>query len=233
MITIYTLCYNEELMLPYFIAHYRAMFPGCRIVVYDNESTDKTAAIALANNCEVVSYSTKNKLSDSTYLEIKNNCWKNAKTDWVLVADCDELCCITENMLRSEAGFGATVILFNGYNMVNMQDDMNIIGISHGVRAPSYDKKYCFNKKHIPEIKYDMGCHTAQPIGVVNVSAGSYVCMHYKYINPDYMIKRHALFASRLSDENRLKGYGGHYLNTALQIRNEFREARKQAIKIL
>jgi len=35
--TIYTITYNEELMLPYFIRHYRLRFPNCKIVVYDNE----------------------------------------------------------------------------------------------------------------------------------------------------------------------------------------------------
>jgi glycosyltransferase involved in cell wall biosynthesis len=91
MVTIFTVAYNEEIMLPFFIKWYRKRFPNCRIVVYDNESTDDTVKIALENNCEVITYCTNNQLSDSKYLEIKNNCWKDATTDWVLVCDVDEM----------------------------------------------------------------------------------------------------------------------------------------------
>lgn len=233
MITIYTLTYNEEFMLPFFIEHYRALFPGCNIVVYDNESTDRTRQIAKDNGCEVRLNQTMGQLSDARYLAIKNNCWKTADTDWVLVADCDELCCITEKQLMEEATMETTLISFDGYNMVNMHDDMDLHGINHGVRAKSYDKTYCFNKQHIQEINYHMGCHTSSPVGNLIKSLGTYFCFHYKYINADYMVKRHAQFAARLSEENKAKGYGGHYQYPEGQIREEFNNARKQAIKIL
>ena len=71
-ITIYTVAYNEELMLPFFIKHYRTLFPECHIVVYDNQSTDRTVEIAKESNCEVIQYDTDNKISDRKYLEIKN-----------------------------------------------------------------------------------------------------------------------------------------------------------------
>ena len=54
MITIYTIAYNEEVMLPFMIKWYRERFPECKIVVYDNFSTDKTEEIALSNDCQVV-----------------------------------------------------------------------------------------------------------------------------------------------------------------------------------
>ena len=44
-ITVYTIAYNEELMIPHFIAHYRKQFPNCKIVVFDNESTDNTIKV--------------------------------------------------------------------------------------------------------------------------------------------------------------------------------------------
>lgn len=234
MITVYTICFNEEFMLPHFIAHYRSRFPDCKIVVYDNESTDRTVEIALANDCEVRTYKTGGKLDDTTYLQIKNNCWKDAKTDWVLIADCDELCNIYEVQLKQRNRAGVTMIPFHGFNMVNLNDDMNFESIAYGVRAPSYDKAYLFNRKHIKEINYGPGCHSCAPQGYVDY--GKQVpqnVYHYKYLNPDYMVNRHKVFASRLSAENLKRGYGGHYLYTEEQIRNEFAEARKQAIKIL
>lgn len=225
MITIYGICYNEKLMLPFFIKHYRVMFPNCRIVIYDNQSTDASIQIATDNNCEVITYNTNNKLSDEMYLKIKNNCWKTALTDWVLISDIDEHLQIDQEMLANEELNGSTVISFHGYNMVNHENDLNIAGINKGFRATSYDKRYLFNKREIREINYAPGCHKAFPEGVVKLSSINYICRHYKYVNVEYMIKRHAMFAARLSPENLRAGWGGHYQNTEEEIRKEFQEA--------
>jgi len=227
--TIYTITYNEELMLPYFIRHYRERFPNCKIVVYDNESTDDTRAISIGMDCELITYSTNNKLSDSTYLEIKNNCWKNDK-GWVIVADCDEFLDIWESDLDNEQ---ASIISVEAYNMVNIEDNLDILGITHGVRSTSYDKAYCFNASKIHKINYNAGCHSCSPVGQVSYSKKKYEARHYKYINIDYMIARHAIFAERRSDENIAKGYGEHYAYPPDKIRNEFLTARKNAIKLL
>jgi glycosyltransferase involved in cell wall biosynthesis len=227
--TIFTITYNEELMLPYFIKHYRSRFAGCKIVVYDNESTDKTVEIARYYNCEVITYSTNNKLSDTKYLEIKNNCWKN-ENGWVIVADCDEFLDVRETDLKNET---ATIISVEAYNMVNNNNDLNIDNIKHGVRSTSYDKAYCFNASKLAEINYSPGCHTCEPIPNATYSPSVYRAYHYKYINLDYMIKRHSLFAGRLSEENIKRGYGGHYLYTPEQIEKEFNEAIINSKQIL
>src|SRR3990167_11265325 len=100
MITVYTITYNESLLIQFMIDHYRSRFPDCRIVVYDNISTDDTVKIALANGCEVIPYDTNGQIQDSHYIQIKNNCWKDAKTDWVLICDMDELLDINTAQLK-------------------------------------------------------------------------------------------------------------------------------------
>lgn len=229
--TIFTITYNEELMLPIFVQHYRNRFPNCNIVVYDNYSTDNTVLIAKSLNCEVIQYDTGNKLSDTKYLEIKNNCWKDIN-GWVIVADCDELLDIDQLMLINLDNHGCTLIQATGYNMVNFNDDLNIESIVYGVRAKSYDKTICFNAAKIKEINYGPGAHSCSPIGLQRYTVLKIKLWHYKYINIDYMIKRHAEYGNRLSDENIKKGYGAHYLYTPEQITNEFNEAKKNAIKI-
>lgn len=229
MITIYALCYNEEVMLPYMIKFYRARFPNCRIVLWDNESTDSTHEIAIANHCEIKTYYTGGKLNDVKYLELKNSWWKDADTDWVLVCDVDELCDINDYMLRTEEERGSSLIRFHGFNMVNMWDNIDAASIKTGVRAESYDKCYLFNKQAISEINYQAGCHKANPVGRVLQSLNIYRCFHYKYLNLEYMIKRHEHFASRLSEDNHKKGYGYHYLYGREKITKEFNEARKNA----
>lgn len=226
--TIYTITYNEELMLPYFINHYRNSFPNCKIVVYDNESTDNTVAIALKHDCEVRTYKTNNQINDIVYLQIKNNCWKESK-GWVIVADCDELILVNENDLQKET---SSILKFQAYNMVNHFDNLDIYQIAHGVRSKSYDKFYCFDASRIKNIHYNAGCHSAAPIGDVVYSDTVYYAFHYKYINLNYMIKRHAMFAKRLSEENKKRGYGAHYLYPKEQIKLEFLEAIRTSIKI-
>lgn len=236
MVTIYTIAFNEELMMPYFIKHYRKMFPNCRIVVYDNESTDRTVEIVNSfPNTEVRTYSTGGKLNDEVYLEIKNNCWKDAQTDWVLVCDVDEHLYITDKQLKNDEYFGITAIYGNAFNMVGTfqaENEIDIEKIVLGVRADSYDKLFLFNKKYITEINYGPGCHSCSPKGrIINIH-GLYTTKHYKYIHPDYMVRRHKLFASRLSEINLKKGFGYHYLYSEEKIREEFKQAREQAHEI-
>jgi hypothetical protein len=74
--TVYSTVWNEEVRMPYFIKHYRERLPNCKIVIFDNKSTDKTIKIALDNDCTIVSFDTNNKVSDDALITNKNNCWR-------------------------------------------------------------------------------------------------------------------------------------------------------------
>lgn len=220
-------------MLPHFIRHYRKAFPSCKIVIYDNISTDQSWLIGREMGCEMRTYDTGGKLDDMTYLKLKNNVWKDADTDWVIVCDVDEHFCIDEKILQKAESKGQTVIKSEGWNLVNLQDDLDIQSIETGIRAPSYDKMYCFNKRHIKEVNYSPGCHGCSPSGNFVLTPESYILKHYKYININYMIERHALFASRMSDNNKKKGMGIHYTYSPERIRQEFENARLNAQIVL
>lgn len=222
MITIYTIAWNEEFMLPYFIYHYRQRFPECTIIVYDNQSTDRTKEIAERAGCEVRTLYTGNTLSDRAYLDIKNNAWKEALTDWVLIADVDEHLNIFESDILYEQSLGFTYIRAKGFNMVNLQHHMlPPMDLTHGIRAESYDKIYCFNKTKVKEINYGYGCHRASPVGELMPSSFVYTCRHYKYLQLEYMIGRHKQFSKRMSEHNRKHGLGVHYLYSPQEITKE------------
>lgn len=225
MITIYTITYNEEFILPYFISWYRERFPDCRIVIYDNESTDNTVEIAKENNCEVITYYTNNQLSDSKYLEIKNNCWKNAITDWVIVCDVDEFLEIDETMLNTDQ----TIYKAKGYNMCNVNNLVNVNNIRHGIEAAQYDKSILFNKKYITEINYTPGCHDCNPKGVVIYGKNNPKLLHMKFINENLMVKKYKSYANRLSEENLKYKWGYQYREEESNIREAFKNHLKLA----
>ena len=236
-ITIYTLTYNEEVLIEFFIKHYKKNFPNCQIVVFDNESTDNTKKIALDNGCEVITYTTENTLSDIDYLQIKNNCWKDSNTDWNIVCDCDELISITEGELKNEELNGTMVIKPKGYSLMNYDDNIILDNLKMGFRDVGFDKCVLFNKKYIKEINYSIGCHTCNPTthdGVhTKFNVIEYKLLHYKYLHPDYTVNRHKMFGERLSDENKKRGWGIHYQFTSNSIREYYEDKRKELIEIL
>lgn len=214
------------------VDHYRERFPRCRIVIFDNLSTDNTVKIARANNCEVIPFDTGGQFQDRRHMEIKDSCWKSANTDWVLVCDLDELLDINEAELKTEEQTGTTLIRSETYDMINLQDNLDITGMKYGVKSPIPGKFCLFNKKYISEINYSPGSHTCDPKGKVVYSTKAYKLYHYNSINPQVTIEKFKVRAKRLSPENLKNGWGYHYLMTAEEIREEYASECKKAIKV-
>lgn len=233
MPTVFTLAYNEAPFIQFMIEHYRTRFPDCPIVVYDNQSTDDTVKIAKDNGCRVVSFDTQDKFDELTNIEIKRNAWKSAETDWVIVCDTDELIDINQEDLVKEASCGSSIIRFEAYDMVNMENNSDWPTIKYGVRNKLYDKLYLFNRKRIYSINYLPGAHFAGPIGDVTYSTKVYPAYHYKYLSEDYLISRYDVFSARLSDSNRKNGWTTHCLISENQIREDFLQRRKVAQKVI
>lgn len=227
------MAYNEELLLQFMIDHYRSRFPDCHIVVNDNESTDRTKEIALSNNCEVLTYSTNSLVDDIKLRDLKNNCWRSAKTDWVLVCDVDELLDINEKDLENEDQLGSTIIKSEGYTMVNMEDNYDFINIKHGIRDTQYDKFFLFNKKKVLNINYECGAHQANPSGLIKFSNTAYKLYHWRFIHPDLTIIRNKMTAPRLSTINLKTGMGAYVLESEETSRIAFEDIRKRVKKIL
>jgi glycosyltransferase involved in cell wall biosynthesis len=195
-ITVYTISYNEELLIQFMIDHYRSRFPQCNIIFYDNSSTDNTVKIAYENNCQVITYNSGGTLNDGLHTNIKNTCWKNAPTDWVLVSDLDELLDINEQELEQEEQLGSTRIKSEGYHMVNLQDNYDIQSIKYGTRNYNYDKYMLFNKRYIQAMNYEVGAHQCRSVGQI-VDSRPYKMYHYKFINPELSISKHHLTFQR------------------------------------
>jgi glycosyltransferase involved in cell wall biosynthesis len=227
-LTIYTIAYNEEIMLPFMIDWYRKRFPECKIVVYDNYSTDSTEKIALEANCEIIKFDTNNEIRDDLYLEIKNNCWKHAKTDWVIVCDVDELLDVNEEILKKNE---YDIIQGKGFEMCGK--DETLYEINKGVYTPGYSKCICFNKIKVKEINFEPGCHICNPQPkTLQIGKEIINLYHFKWISFDYVNSRYKLFANRNSQKNKQKGWAVHYSFSDLVQKEYYNSLLKKRIKL-
>lgn len=238
MITIYVLTYNEELILPYFIKHYRARFHDCDIKIFDNFSTDDTIKIGEENNCDIIQHDSNNKIDERIYLSIKNECWKTSKTDWNIICDADEFLDIDERDINYETIYNdSNIIKSTAYHMINLEEnDLDIDKICYGVRATDYDKCLIFNKKYIKEINYSPGCHNCFPVAHNNkdikFNKKIYNLYHMTYLDKKTYYNKCKRNKERLSGMNLKKRWGYHYLMNEKEVEQLFEKNKKIAQKV-
>jgi hypothetical protein len=176
-------------------------------------STDNSRQIMKDNGCQILDSDTNNTFNDGVHMRIKNNCWKEESVNnWVLVADLDELPCVTEAQLLEEEKKGTSILSLEGYTMVGGLTGCDLQSLNKAHRDGGHDKKSVFNRRMIKEINYGAGAHTANPVGNVKYSDTKYQTLHYKWISLEYIIDRHNMYANRLSDTNKRMGWGVHYI---------------------
>jgi hypothetical protein len=168
------------------------------------------------------------QIRDDIYLQIKNNCWKEARglADWVIIVDFDEIFC-RALIVNGAAQFdldltepyngGYTIVKPYGYNMISLGAPLGADGhpftyCQNGVYHWPMEKPCCFRPDKIKEINYHPGCHGIEPLGEVNVyNRPEYKLLHFKMWNIDFYMQRLQVLASRLSAVNRSQGWGEHY----------------------
>ena len=241
-IACYALAYNEEIILPHFIEHYKKFCD--KIVIYDNMSTDNTKQIALDNGCEVVSWEAPGGgLNDQCYLDIKSNCYKADRNDydWVITVDSDELYSHKDGVagllscLEKYKREGVTLPKVRGYNMIGEDEEsLDISQINKGVVDISYSKRCIFDP--VLDMAWHFGCHPQHSQrfvdnipGVVESSEEEVLLYHYKYINLDYVISRHLSYSDRLSSFNKQRGLAVHYEYSKEKIMQEYLDLKSKA----
>jgi glycosyltransferase involved in cell wall biosynthesis len=216
-IEVFALCYNEEHILQAFIDHYKSNF-NATITFYDNESTDNSLSIIKENGCNYISFDSGGTINENTYLEIKNNCWKNSKADFVIVCDTDEFLEIPTDIE------GCTIIKTKGFDMIGDCDSR--LGVFNEI----YSKRIMFSPKHIQEINYWSGCHSCTPVGNIVENEIHALLLHRRYISEEHIIKKYHSYSIRNSHYNRQNRYGLHYdQNNENDINSMFQELRKNA----
>lgn len=199
VVDVFAVCWNEEKILPFFLEHYSF---ARKITLYDNHSTDKTVEIARTyKNVEVVTYDSGDECRDDIYLKIKNNCWKWSNADWVIVCDVDEF--FTGNL----DAVSATIVVPEGYNLIHKTFPQKLSEVTHGWRDLRYDKPCVFRPDQIREINFTVGCHVANPEGVINMCSGPDLrLLHYRFLGVEETLQRNQLRGGRISEWNKRNG---------------------------
>ena len=196
-INIFLLCFNESALLPHTIKHYKKYLPSCKITIYDNESTDNSVEIAKELGCYVISWSSDNCMDEFKQQEIKNNCWKSIKKGWIIIADMDELLCVTEDNLMKELKLDTIILKVKGCDMIGESETLNLSDIDlqeikKYVDNPYENKNLCFLRENITEMNYNCGAHLCNPEGDnIKYSLITYINKHMSSLGLQFLTNKY------------------------------------------
>lgn len=241
IIHVYSICWNEEKMLPFFFRHYDDIVD--QYFIFDNGSTDRSLSILEAHpKVTVGSFETKEHSLVLTALDLFNQFWKNSigKADWIIVCDVDEHLYHTDlrAYLEDCQAQGITLVTPLGFEMVTdtFPDEASKLceTVQHGVRRHMYDKPQIFNPNAITETNFTPGRHRAAPVGnIISPPTIEIVLLHYKYLGFEYVNSRFSILQQGLQHLDIAHGYGVQYSWGEQQRFQEFSNLLISATKIV
>lgn len=201
----FTVVWNEEFLLPYFLKHYSFCD---QIVVFDNGSDDGTKTILNSSpRTRVIPFDTNNQLHSFHIIDIKNTCWKGADADYVIICDVDEFI-IPDWQLLEQHHSEQVAFKLAGVEMFGPRaGGIDIEDISAGKDCGGMSKVAMFNPK-IDEINYLAGAHVARPSCPV---IDGMVLRHYCFLSLEYVTNRWHRYNLRRSTSDKRHGLCTHY----------------------
>jgi hypothetical protein len=234
-VALYVLCYNEAVLLPHMVHHYRRLIPNIAITVLDNESTDGSVDIARSLGCSVVSFKSGDQLNDHLQSQLKNTVWADQERGWMIVVDMDEWLCVSEYDLRKESRKGTTILRTKGWNIVGRSSredlsDIDVQGLSDGYypRGGGRSKLVAFRRPMIRAMHYGIGAHTSIPTGDIVYSENIYVLKHMDRLGATWLKKKYSERFARATSMQK-EGIARHYTNDLLEIEEKQRRAERKA----
>jgi len=236
-VSIFILCYNESVLIPHTVKHYRDLFPSCSITIYDNESTDDSVKIAEALGCKVISWSSGNINDVRLKQKISNNCWKDVKDGWIITIDMDEWLCATEDELMNEYNFGTAILKTCGINIVGNSNkidlnDIDLHNLNEGIHKPSESKSVCFLRNKISEMNYGVGCHLCNPQGISTTkSKKTFAIKHMDFLGFPVTMNKYKSRYER-SAKMRTMDFSTHYSKTEEEIKTIYKQYNTEKKRI-
>lgn len=164
-VTAHILAFNEERIIYYAVKHYRSFC--CKVVLHDLGSTDSTQQIAQAQGAELVQHNCEGVTDDILNSHIKNTCWHNDKSDWVVCADADELIYLPQGVevtLNEYERQQLAIIKPHGWEMTSETFPTTYGQIYDEVKWGArddhwYAKPILFSRRRVAKTEIGMGAH--------------------------------------------------------------------------
>lgn len=215
-IHLYTLCKNEEEIIPFFLAYYESFVD--KITVFDNGSIDNSNVLLSQHpKCEIIRFDTKGEMRDDILMLIKNSAWKESIgiADWVIVCDIDEFLYHRDliSYVNKCKKKGETICETEGYNMIcddYPKYDMSIIDqVKEGAYSKKFSKTILFDPNEIIELNARPGGHVVVPEGNVRIKKSNGLkLLHYKYLGGlERLANRWNTMGTTLSAINKENGW--------------------------
>ena len=218
-ILVQTLCYNEEKLLPFFLDYYSDFSDS--ITIIDTGSTDSSIDIIQSfDKCEIdlIQLDFYEHREDLLML-FRNHYWKRVQKryDWVFIVDIDEYIYTPRgvtDVLQEAKIINSTIFPIKGYDMVAdslPEPATNIIDhTNRGFPVSNLNKLAVFNPNAV-DIRYNDGCHSAEPFGTIKYHTSQLFLLQYRFMGHDYFIDITTDKAKRNSIYSKDNSLGYHY----------------------
>jgi len=195
-IHVYSVIWNEELIIPYFLRHYSKF---AKITLINHHCTDQTLSIA-KGKARILDYPFDRPFTEGDHSAAFEWAYKkySRKADWVICVDADEFLYEPVSQLSLLSGIVKPV----AYMMISEKppttDEQIYDEIKTGVRMRSFDKPVMFNPQI--DVIFGNGRHTAEARwnGMLVQPVQSRIkLLHYKYLGKEYYFERSRLVYPR------------------------------------
>ena len=226
-IDLYTYCYNDELMMPFFLEYYLPLVD--RVTILEHGSTDNTLKViqsyAKQDGPDIRVIHTGMTTWDwDAGAWYRHNIWKESSYDLIMWSDLDEI--IYRHDLRDFLEKdNYDIYKMEGYEMVSPyfpKKGTSILDIKTGMKAVLMNKFLIWRPK--ADISF-IDAHTIKPTKD-KVSNGDIKVLHYKHVGVDSLVKRSQDILARTPKDSYCKAIGGNIL----KIYPGFVKTRKQWI---
>jgi hypothetical protein len=231
IVHVYSNCYNEVKIIPYFLRHYETI--ADKIIIYDAFSDDGSRELLQSHPLVDLRDFHCPDLNDFEYRLLNNEIYKESRgvADWVMMPDMDEflyskygLSSLLTQWLGNMVALKAT-----GYQMVSNKFPSTkgqiYDEIKNGVDTLGlYYKSIIFNP--FMDVVFSVGKHYIENFLPV-VSCSELLLLHYKNLGLRYKLKNFHSLKNRLSQDNINNGLAIQYQIPKEDCIKEFKDCLK------
>jgi len=232
-----TMVFDEELILPYFLSHYRHL--DQIVVLYETDTTDGSLDLLHhAENVSVVPVHVTGGIDDLQKVALINEWIGRIQTDWLYVLDSDEFIfpeggINDHTFLEKVVPSGDDVLLAMMYQVYRHKDDRDLDPTRPPVPQRLHGDPDRFSRIQTPT--RDCNAHYIKPIVIrpragIRFSPGNHILhqdastdykisnftfsgVHWQMADPTLALYRRMRRKARISEVNKRNGYGFQHWN--------------------